>query len=75
MSSDDDTPSDDTPDEIEAEDFKHLAEAVRLLNQHFDTVHVFVSRVEGGQTLGASQGSGNWFARFGQIEVWVRSNS
>lgn len=55
-------------------DLALLRKAVDGLGEHFDTVQVFVTRHEAGTADGTkhiSMGSGNWFARFGQIKVWV----
>jgi len=49
-----------------------LKEHVAQLGQHFDTVHIFVTRVspkEGG-TINANWGDGNWYARYGQVHNW-----
>lgn len=62
-----------TPEEI---DMERLKTTVENLAEHFDTVHIFVTRVsdeevdEGG-TVNACFGTGNWFARSGQIKEWV----
>jgi len=43
------------------------------LAEHFDTVHIFVTRhapQEGG-TVNATWGLGNWFARRGQVAEWM----
>lgn len=48
---------------------KHLAE----LSEHFDSVHIFVTRHEQGEsngTINANMGTGNWFTRYGQILEW-----
>ena len=47
---------------------KHVA----LLTEHFDTVHVFVTKhVNNSEgTVQLNHGSGNYFARYGQIVVW-----
>lgn len=43
------------------------------LGEHFDTVHIFVTRHEGDrdQTRMVNRGSGTWFSRFGQIREWL----
>lgn len=54
------------------EDQKALREAVVSLRQRFDTVQVFVTRVEpDGNTMRGIDGSGDFFARFGLSKLWV----
>ena len=47
---------------------------VRELGEHFDSVQILVSRhepeTEDG-TISISNGSGNWFARYGQTREWL----
>lgn len=53
---------------------ERLKAAVRSLMEHFDSVQIFANRCESGSldgTVHASQGGGNWFARFGQCKMWV----
>jgi hypothetical protein len=47
---------------------KHLS----TLSEHFDTVQVFVQRTasEGG-TMTLHLGTGNWYARYGQVREWI----
>ena len=48
--------------------------AVLSLGEHFDPVQIFVTRSEecGKQlTTNINLGSGNWFARYGQVKEWV----
>ncbi len=43
------------------------------LAEHFDSVQIFVTRhEEDGGTRFASRGTGNWFAREGQVRAWVK---
>lgn len=43
------------------------------LAEHFDAVQIFTSRLlPDGTTEGYSRGSGNWMARYGQVEQWVK---
>lgn len=54
-------------------DLQRLKNAVTLLMEHFDTVHIFATRFisnEGG-TVAVQDGGGNWYARRGQIGDWV----
>lgn len=48
---------------------KHLAQ----ISEHFDTVQIFVTKHTPAteRTGGRVLGSGNWFARYGQIMEWV----
>lgn len=68
--------SDDVANELEAADNDFLDKAVSELMTHFDTVQIFATRSEGQKnTVRAVNGAGNWFARFGQIALWVRSET
>jgi hypothetical protein len=55
------------------EDLERIDRHVFQLSEHYDTVHIFVTRNDGDkdQTRCANRGSGNWCARFGQISEWV----
>lgn len=58
----------------ESEDLDRLKQALDLLGEHYDSVHIFVSRHEPAihdGTVSCNKGVGNWFARFGQIKLWV----
>lgn len=54
---------------------RELESAVSTLLKHFDTVQIFVTvhQKEGEmeQTLDMKDGSGNWYARFGQVRSWL----
>lgn len=66
--------SDDTQDL----DLKLVDDALKLLSEHFDNVHIFAARHEGGEDGGTTvynKGIGNWFARWGQIDYWHRKQS
>ena len=63
----------DEPDEIEQADRGHVEAAITQLTKHFDTVQVFVTRVEGQQTLAFANGVGNWYARYGQVGEWLEN--
>jgi hypothetical protein len=65
-----------TPDENQQfEDMARIQTAVEGLGEHFDTVQIFVTRVEhdgnDGMTMNANWGTGNWFARKGQVQDWL----
>lgn len=58
----------------EDQDMKRLEEACQVLSEHFDSVQIFVTRCEMGVedgTVNANFGTGNWFARFGQVQNWM----
>lgn len=48
---------------------RHLAQ----LAEHFDSIRIFVTRHDGadGETMAFSEGVGNYYAQFGQINEWV----
>jgi hypothetical protein len=54
-------------------DTKRVNDAVKALRPHFDTVQVFCTRcsADTGDTQTMTQGSGNWYARYGQIKAFV----
>ena len=55
-------------------DVKMLREAAEKLSEHFDSVHIFTTRYESSLdhgTVNVNYGTGNWFARYGQIRTWL----
>ena len=54
-------------------DLKILENHVAQLAEHFDTVQIFVTRYigESKETVNAHYGTGNYFARVGQVGTWV----
>lgn len=52
-------------------DMEQVDRAIAQLMEHFDTVQIFVTRQETDGTVNCNQGSGNWFARRGQVEDWL----
>lgn len=48
-----------------------------MLTEHFDTVQIFVTRHESNAigTVSCNFGTGNFFARFGQIQLWLEDQS
>jgi hypothetical protein len=58
-------------DEIEASDKSVIDKCLGELMRHFDTAQVFVTRQEGPDTVAASRGLGNWYARVGQVQEWL----
>jgi hypothetical protein len=58
-------------------DVQRIKEACEALSEHFDTIHIFVTRLTDHETdndqgtVNAQWGCGNWFARYGQIAAWI----
>lgn len=58
-------------------DLELLKRACESLGEHFETVHIFVTRLkdddepEDRRTININLGSGNWFTRYGQIRTWI----
>ncbi len=53
-------------------DLNLCRKATDALREHFDTVQIFVTRHEGTDgTVNVAFGSGNWFARKGQVSEWL----
>ena len=55
-------------------DIELLENHISQLMEHFDTVHIFVTRHEGNntQTVRVDKGAGNWYAKYGQIKLWTK---
>jgi hypothetical protein len=67
--------TDDELEQTKERDVKLVKTAIGNLMEHFDTVQIFCTRhisPEHG-TLNLKLGAGNWFARFGQVSMWVSS--
>jgi hypothetical protein len=61
-------------EEIEDSDVARVKSAINTLSEHFDTVQIFCTRHEAGEldgTITAQFGSGNWYARYGQVQEWI----
>lgn len=55
-------------------DLERVRNAVESLAEHFDTVQILTTRSTGekdGNTVNVSIGRGNWFARYGQMRMWL----
>jgi hypothetical protein len=55
-------------------DLAMLKTHANQLAEHFDSVQIFATRHEAGTedgTVTVNHGTGNWFARYGQIVEWV----
>ena len=59
------------PEDRRDDDMKMLGSHVSRLCEHFDTVQIFVTRHQGGSSMTANRGGGNWYARFGQVRQWL----
>ena len=44
--------------------------AARII-ENFDTVQIFCTRDEGGGTSEFAVGTGNYYARYGQVRLWA----
>jgi hypothetical protein len=61
-------------DEIRQHDEQYVNGIAADLMRHFDSVQIFVTRQEPCKnTLAFSIGSGNWYARFGQVQEWLNN--
>jgi len=58
---------------IEEADMEKVQKSVDGLMEHFDTVQIFVTRLDSERdgTVNVNIGAGNWFARFGQVCEWT----
>lgn len=57
-------------------DAKRVEEHLAQLGEHFDTVTILVTKHDGSSedgTLKIVRGQGNWFARYGQMIEWIRT--
>lgn len=63
-----------TNEEQRKEDLERLKQHTQQLSEHFDTVQIFVTRhmpAELNGTRVVNYGSGNWYARYGQVSLWL----
>ena len=51
---------------------KLVTDAAASLMEHFDTVQIFATKYEAGETVSFKAGSGNWYSRYGQICEWAQ---
>lgn len=60
-------------EEQKKEDLARIDKALQTLSEFFDTVQIHATRYDSasGQTCRIDKGTGNWFARYGQIKAWV----
>ena len=45
--------------------------AIAMLAEHFDTVQIFITKFDRDTTSAGTKGSGNFYARRGQIRDWM----
>lgn len=57
------------------EEMELLGRHCSQLGEHFDTIQIFVTRYDEEGTVNAYRGSGNWFARFGQVQSWLEKKN
>ncbi|MEO7520226.1 MAG: hypothetical protein ABIW79_00280 [Gemmatimonas sp.] len=53
------------------EDMKRIRDAVHVLAEHFSTVQIFATAYDGGYTMKCHAGTGNHWARVGQVRHWL----
>lgn len=54
------------------EDIQRVDAALDVLRDHFDSVQIYCTRYDGAEgTTEIAKGTGNWFARLGQIREWL----
>ena len=56
-------------------DLRYIKDACNVLMNKFDAVQIFVTRHDkkGHGTMNCHWGDGNWYARFGQISMWLEA--
>ncbi len=61
-------------DNAEQETTKLIDDCMHRIREHVDTVQIFITLHgdDGKETLTYDVGSGNFYARQGQVEEWVR---
>ena len=64
-------------DETEKKDskVKLVEDHVARLSEHFDSVQIFVTKHDNAAyngTRNINWGTGNWFARYGQVMEWLK---
>jgi hypothetical protein len=67
----------------DAEDAKQQAKDMAMLKshavqlaEHFDSVQIICTRGDGDRqdcTIGADYGQGNWYARVGSVQDWLKN--
>lgn len=67
-----------TNKEQQQHDLELLKRHSEQLSEHFDTVQIFVTRhmpAELNGTRAIDYGSGNWYARHGQVSLWITQHN
>ena len=66
-------PEDVPPEEADERRTRELQAALATLFQWFDTIQIFVSRIDpkDQKTHYEAAGQGNWMARSGQVREWL----
>lgn len=61
----------------EEQEMQILKNHCLMLSEHFDTVQIFATRHISNEkgTIQCATGSGNFFARFGQVQFWLEDQS
>lgn len=61
------------PSAISDTDQQRVTDAATLLQEHFDSVRIFVTRhgEDGETTTQFDAGRGNFYAQFGQVSEWI----
>lgn len=61
-------------DNQQSPDEQFLDKALDILREHFDTVQILATRHEASQngTLHFDCGFGNYYARLGQLDIWLK---
>jgi hypothetical protein len=54
-------------------DIEKVREALVLLGDRFESVQICATRQEGNDTFYTCKGSGNYFARYGVVKMWLDS--
>lgn len=64
---------DDIEDEIRKHDVAFLKKHCNELMKHFDSVQIFVTRLDtvSRGTVACDWGEGNWYSRYGHINYWL----
>jgi hypothetical protein len=61
-------------DNTQGPDITAVDRCIEILGEHFDSVQIFATRHESTTldgTLSITKGTGNYFARYGQIREWI----
>lgn len=60
-------------EETRERDWEYLQKIVAELSEHYECVQVFVANTIEGETIPMTLGSGNFYARQGQIQAWLNN--